>query len=104
MAPWKTHFDIGTRVSGQSRNRSRSRQQSDHPTTLHALLVLSPFWHLNRGRTSQKPDPRFQRNSPRIKGDELYVKSLSSCTQPVDNLGLWHSTCRLAAQNAALNL
>jgi hypothetical protein len=37
MAPWKTHFDIGTRVSGQSRNRSRSRPQRDHPTTLHAL-------------------------------------------------------------------
>jgi hypothetical protein len=40
MAPWKTHFDIGTRVSGQSRNRSRSRPQRDHPTTLHALNTV----------------------------------------------------------------
>jgi hypothetical protein len=43
MAPWKTHFDIGTRVSGQSRNRSRSRPQRDHPTTLHALDALRLF-------------------------------------------------------------
>jgi len=42
MARWKTHFDIGTRVSGQSRNRSRSRPQRDHPTTLHALNSLPP--------------------------------------------------------------
>ena len=75
-------------------------KRSDH----RMLACPVAIWHLNRGRTSQKLDPRFQRNSPRIKGDELYVKSLSSCTQPVDNLGLWHSTCRLAAQNAALNL
>jgi hypothetical protein len=31
-------------------------------------------------------------------------EQVSSCTQQVDNLGLWHSTCRLTAQNAALNL
>src|SRR5580693_4631583 len=39
MAPWKTHFDIGTRVFGQLRYRIRSRPQRDHPTTLHALPV-----------------------------------------------------------------
>src|ERR1039457_1959655 len=41
MAPWKMHFDIGTRGFGQSPNRFRSRPQPqpDHPTTLHALLA-----------------------------------------------------------------
>ena len=50
MAPWNTHFDTGTRVSGQSRNRSRSRPQRDHPTTLHALDALTEraVWQLVR--------------------------------------------------------
>jgi hypothetical protein len=63
MAPWKTHFDID-RVSGQSRNRSRSRPQRDHPTTLHALVAMLNFGCPLVGSIAVTEDPSIVKIVP----------------------------------------